>query len=165
MTSQAERIKAFKLAQHARLQKQDDEEQWISSEELCTEGSSDEETHTNTIGYRHRKRNSKVQNRGISPLAQPSKKDEPSIPGLNDTNYLLPEIPTSKSTIERKNQSKETNRFGKNLIDFSETNSEESLDASDTETMIQWRPKRGSIKLPNCSEGVAAVEVLPIDSM
>ncbi|KAK4885414.1 hypothetical protein RN001_001685 [Aquatica leii] len=149
MTSQAERIKAFKLAQHARLQKQDDEEQWISSEELCTEGSSDEETHTNTIGYRHRKRNSKAQNRGISPLAQPSKKDEPSIPGLNDTNYLLPEIPTSKSTIERKNQSKEMNRFGKNLIDFSETNSEESLDASDTETMMQWRPKRGSIKLPN----------------
>ncbi|KAF5304908.1 hypothetical protein FQR65_LT00792 [Abscondita terminalis] len=143
---------------------QDDEEQWISSEELCTEGSSDEETRAQTTGQRRLKKNTKPQKRGISPLAQSSKKDETISPDVNDSNYLLPEIPVSKNATEPKNQSKSIKPVEVNLPNSS-NDSEESLDASEIETMIQWRPKRGSIKLPELCEGIPAVELTSVDSL
>ncbi|XP_031328968.1 uncharacterized protein LOC116171519 isoform X1 [Photinus pyralis] len=139
MTSQAERIKAFKLAQHARLRKQDEEEQWISSEELCTEGSSDEESHASTTSHRKMKRN-KPQKRGISPLAQLPKKESTSS-NLQESKYLFPERVQS---VDKANSQKS--------VDSKNSESEESIDESEMEKMIQWRPKRGSIKLPDFPE-------------
>ena len=168
MTSQAERIKAFKLAQHARLRKQDDEEQWISSEELCTEGSSDEESNTST-SHRKLKRN-KPQKRGISPLAQLPKK-ESSSSLLQESNYLLPEPQLSNQCMET-NEQFHSNKLDKSsqdkskpscLGDSKNSDSDDSIDGSEIEKMIQWRPKRGSIKLPDFPEGIP-VEVTSVDS-
>uniref|UniRef100_A0A1Y1MST8 Uncharacterized protein n=1 Tax=Photinus pyralis TaxID=7054 RepID=A0A1Y1MST8_PHOPY len=150
MTSQAERIKAFKLAQHARLRKQDEEEQWISSEELCTEGSSDEESHASTTSHRKMKRN-KPQKRGISPLAQLPKKESTSS-NLQESKYLFPERVQS---IDKANSQKS--------VDSKNSESEESIDESEMEKMIQWRPKRGSIKLPDFPEGIS-LEVTSVDN-
>ncbi|KAF2894379.1 hypothetical protein ILUMI_11792 [Ignelater luminosus] len=194
MSNQAERIRAFKLSQHARLQKQDEEEQWISSEELCTEGSSDEETHvshTCKSSHRKQKRNPRTEKRGISPLAQPPKPTETDSTSTyqRDSKYLLPDMQSSQNISEKQSTSgmdqlemcktkAETSDL--KLVDTkvedldlggssstsgssskvqtttphnTSQSSEDTDEDPDLENLIQWRPKRGSIKLPEFPEG------------
>jgi len=173
----------------------DEEEQWISSEELCTEGSSDEETHTTSVKTSHRKpkRNAKTEKRGISPLAQPPKTTETESTSTyqRDSKYLSPETHSSDQGTEERSTSgtdqpetlkvkTETAGIDAKVekLDLGASSSqahsskyeetkEDSVESDidlEIEKMIQWRPKRGSIKLPEFPEGMP-VEVTTVDSV
>lgn len=167
MSSQAEKIKQFKHAQHHRLHKVDDED-YISSEELCTEGSSDEDVHIK----------SKLKNRKkkacISPLALPNKAhlsqrrfsnplpERKPLSGSSKTVRFLPDITASEASAEDASKELEHPMELLEKVKISQPESgvksknlektkslEESIRKNiEMDKADFWRPKRGSISLP-----------------
>lgn len=91
----------------------------MSGEELCTEGSSDEEgTHRSKL-RKSKKMQEKNTKQTISPLARQS------------DSTLRPQQHENAGCSVRSS----------------------SLEATETEFEVVWRPKRGSLQLPTCSEG------------
>lgn len=124
---------------------QEDEEQWISGEELYTEGSSDDD---DAAIRRKRQTDGKARkHRRVTPGkgARHYKSDvaPSSSGGCGELGVIAPEMKLEPEEFHT-SQSQEINL---------------PLTDSDEQPEISWRPKRGSIKLPNLSpEG--RVEVL-----
>ncbi|XP_063221909.1 uncharacterized protein LOC134530722 isoform X2 [Bacillus rossius redtenbacheri] len=133
--SSSEAVKPVTSFRIERLKREDDEEQWISGEELCTEGSSDEEDATGRARKRgepnYARRNHKAGKQACPAVA--------SIPPTLSVE-LAPERAAGQGP------------GGDDTL----TGPEEQ------QAEISWRPKRGSIKLPNLSlEGGGTSGELP----
>lgn len=115
------------------------EEEWLSSEELCTEGSSDEE-----VPYKTKLR--------IMPKKQEKseKQDFLPFPQKTTTEALLSSISLSEITESNSMCTCESNKSVTNLV-IGDASSAETLETNEFE--ILWRPKRGSLQLPSSSEG------------
>ncbi|XP_046401707.1 uncharacterized protein LOC124167738 [Ischnura elegans] len=185
-THTPEPIKKLMQLQIERLKKEDDEEQWISGEELYTEGSSDEDdtaTRVKRKGREERARTHRKMKENREKLDVASirgkhmhKKDQ----SIKESSKKAPssvsvqkEI-TSKEeeVIERKEESSDSidDQCGRvhETVDLNcqvkDENEEECSEATGGATLsepeISWRPKRGSIKLPSLNyEG--RVEMVP----
>lgn len=116
-----------------------EEEEWLSGEELCTEGSSDEDT-----SHRTKLRKSKIMQRQttkqtISPLAQ-----------QHTTESVVLKTPEEQCmSMDHRHCESSENRDNFGLDSSLETTTE----TLETEFEVAWRPKRGSLQLPSCSEG------------
>lgn len=108
------------------------EEEWLSGEELCTEGSSDEETPSKT---NLKKTPTKKVNKGKQTTQQVK---------ISSTSHCIVE---SSSEVSESNRTYEY-ESGEGVINPS-IGSAETLDDFE----VLWRPKRGSLQLPSCSEG------------
>lgn len=140
MSLQQKNTSLPKHLQHMRLQKevflylnyilqfdiyfllQQEEEQWISGEELCTEGSSDEELST-----KHK--------------------------DLIKKSRSKTKVTSSRNLFAKSTSTLSTASSSGNSEDKSVLESERSI----APNPIKWRPKRGSIKLPNLDEGRQSV--------
>ncbi|KAF5275379.1 hypothetical protein FQA39_LY06836 [Lamprigera yunnana] len=96
----------------------------------------------------------------VSQLAQSPKKDY--LFEISNSNYNLPELPQllnqKRSDLEESSlKSLDDNPLHDKSIGL-HNNPEEPMVSSETEKMIQWRPKRGSIKLPELPEGPPKTE-------
>jgi hypothetical protein len=116
---------------------QEEEEQWISGEELYTEGSSDEDDtpvrrkrHIGGRAWKHRQVTSGKEARHYKSNTVPS-----SVGSSRELGMIAPEVKPEPEEYHR-SQSQQVNL---------------SVTDSDEQTEISWRPKRGSIKLPNLS--------------
>nr|CAD7573774.1 unnamed protein product [Timema californicum] len=138
----------------------DDEEQWISGEELCTEGSSDEDDTTLRAKRRGGAKNHRKPHKGGKRLHKlPPKLLEPDrtqeeIKALEPTPQFL--APADISSAET------SPTPARKLEEVVDSPLQCSSDACDLftkkeaeELEISWRPKRGSIKLPNLTPEVA----------
>lgn len=129
---------------------QEEEEQWISGEELYTEGSSDED---DTAIRRKWQTDGKARkHRRVTPGKEArhykSNITSSSVGSNRELGAIAPEVKLEPEESHR-SQSQEINM---------------PMTDSDEQTEISWRPKRGSIKLPNLSpEG--RVEVLTSTDM
>lgn len=113
--------------------RQEEEESWISSEELHTDGSSDEETlhHTHHQPHHHT----------VSPLASvvttppPPTASEPAsqdAPHLTETTRRLSELGIEELPS----------------FQAATKDSDAQQDTAEQEHIMLWRPKRGSLKFP-----------------
>nr|CAD7199579.1 unnamed protein product [Timema douglasi] len=142
----------------------DDEEQWISGEELCTEGSSDEDDTTLRTKRRGGAKNHRKPHKGGKRLHKlPPKLLEPDrtqeeIKALEPTPQFL--APADISSAET---SPIPARKLEEVVDSPLQCSSEACDLftkkEAEELEISWRPKRGSIKLPNLTPEELSVNV------
>ncbi|CAH0550659.1 unnamed protein product [Brassicogethes aeneus] len=156
--------KVYKHSQHIRIQ-QEQEEMWISSEDLRTDGSSDEEA---TGKIKSNKKSSKqLKNEKLLRKEVLTKTTPPSIDSFSEVE--------DKDVIlrRRKSSMKPLMEEGETLPNYMEqlkmtppggavaSSSACGTSESDVEALYlesKWRPKRGSLKLPNLVEGMS-VEV------
>lgn len=125
---------------------QEEEEHWISGEELYTEGSSDDD---DAVVRRKRRTDGKARNhRRATPAKEARRSKSNTTPSFvrcsgEELGVIAPEVKLEPED-SHKSQSQE--------INMPATDSDKHIE-------ISWRPKRGSIKLPSLSpEG--GVEVL-----
>jgi hypothetical protein len=133
---------------------QEEEEQWISGEELCTEGSSDEDD--TAIRSRRQTDGKARKHRRVTPGKDARHRQghykSNITSSTSDSSGQLdvspPEVKLECLTLTSEESHRAHLQEGNMLVTD-----------SDEQTEISWRPKRGSIKLPNLSpEG--RVEVL-----
>lgn len=138
-----------------KLRKEEEEEQWISGEELYTEGSSDEDladprarrriTEDHGVKLPPRRRGHKCTSpRNRKKQLDPSPAPSEASGATCAKNSLLPAVTISSQLSD------------------SETPPDQSVSPaveSEEEVEISWRPKRGSIKLPELSTEGRLVEL------
>lgn len=131
-----EALRTLAQLQIERLKKEEDEDQWISGEELYTEGSSDEDdTAVRNKRRKHRRGTPSKEGRHKQPQhKKPSQPSTSSDSGGKASGINPPEL-----------------KFESLSLAGEESHKEASMLVSDKEEQIEisWRPKRGSIKLPN----------------
>lgn len=169
LKSQEQSVKTAVQLQLARIKKEEEEELWISGEELYTEGSSDEEEYKSQSRSR-RKINSNQSSR-VS-LTNPNDESQCNSTVSTEIKSKLDNstnIPKDKIT---KNQTvnKTTSEFDKTSTTFEKLAVSSSAESSATctikdtkssdffaeekqeeNTEISWKAKRGSFVLPNSS--------------
>nr|XP_045583100.1 uncharacterized protein LOC123746010 [Procambarus clarkii] len=129
--------------QVTRLRREEEEESWISGEELYTEGSSDDEAaHARSPAHHHAHHphqlpdHSKYPAHPTPPTTPPSAASEPAQqndPHLTETTRRL-----SLMGLEKVGEAAHT-----------PSSSIDAEEVEEQEEVMLWRPKRGSIKLPH----------------
>lgn len=126
---------------------QEEEEQWISGEELYTEGSSDDDDTAIRIrqraGGKARKRRVRVAAVKDTKQKEGHKKPDitpPSVDTSGEVGVIPPEMRLESLMLTAEESHKCQPQEGNMLV----TDTDEPI-------KISWRPKRGSIKLPNLS--------------
>ncbi|KAJ8924479.1 hypothetical protein NQ315_007276 [Exocentrus adspersus] len=160
MEGQKDTLKVYRHHQHSRIQKEGDE-MWISSEDLRTEGSSDEETHAGAGASTSRSRRTKKNRKQRKSTAVEASKSTTSTTSQPDEEKSTAE---TNIDINIRRFSILDNPFftdifpdsaaGASAISLGSTDS--GVDALNLES--RWRPKRGSLKYPILVEGTS-VEV------
>ncbi|KAG8223209.1 hypothetical protein J437_LFUL003560 [Ladona fulva] len=174
-THTPEPVKKLMQLQIERLKKEDDEEQWISGEELYTEGSSDEDDTATRIKRKGREERSRM-HRKIKDVRE--RADLVSVKGrhshkrdthFSDSHKKSPLSSPSSKEKARHQESTGTENVKKDVIEgaarLAEIETDEGAKADVKEEAgaldeaagggdlpepeISWRPKRGSIKLPS----------------
>ncbi|PSN35355.1 hypothetical protein C0J52_11504 [Blattella germanica] len=131
--SKPEALRKLAQLQIERLKKEEEEEQWISGEELYTEGSSDEDD--SALRAKKRTDGRARKHRRATPGKEARRKQ-------GHQKSVSPQPPTTS-----------TESVSKSGMSPPELKLEESA-VVEEQIEISWRPKRGSIKLPNLgSEG------------
>nr|CAD7438890.1 unnamed protein product [Timema bartmani] len=155
-----EALKTLGSLQIERLKKEDDEEQWISGEELCTEGSSDEDDTTLRSKRRGGAKNHRKPHKGGKRLHKlPPKLLEPG--GTQEETKALEPTPQflAPADISSAETSPTPARKLEEVVDSPLQCSSDTCDLftkkEAEELEISWRPKRGSIKLPNLTPEAA----------
>lgn len=155
MTAATEPTLKPRQLQVTRLRREEEEESWISGEELYTEGSSDDEAtlhhaHSRSPGHHHSHPppmcpshlplNDQSKKEGTSshnsPETPPSAASEPATqddPHLTETTRRLSQMGVEEAVA---------------LKDAASAADPEQVVEEQEEVML-WRPKRGSIKLPH----------------
>ncbi|XP_047478390.1 uncharacterized protein LOC125031551 [Penaeus chinensis] len=139
----------LKPRQVTRLRREEEEESWISGEELYTEGSSEDEgasssssahSHARHIPQADHKRTCHVPTHS-PPTTPPSAASEPAQqddPHLTETTRRLSQMGLDQST--------DSGAIGGTGNESDEVRVEL---VEEQEEVMLWRPKRGSIKLPH----------------
>ncbi|GLH00313.1 Protein of unknown function [Gryllus bimaculatus] len=172
-TPRPEALKKLAQLRIERLKKEEEEEQWISGEELYTEGSSDEDDMALRTKRKSNERGLKKSSRSAGCKAKKQIKEENKKP----QSHLIPQLNLT-SCVEKNEIEEKTTPIhsGKDQKSVDKACSEldpkilttDTLPCSSTQNdevqeEISWRPKRGSIKLPNLTtEG--RVELLGLES-
>ncbi|XP_068221957.1 uncharacterized protein [Palaemon carinicauda] len=141
------------LSPHPYQFQQEEEESWISGEELYTEGSSDDETssqgHCKSPAHHHHQHHSPKPPLHL-PLADKPKKVGP----LPSTSPKSPPLSTSEPAAQDDPHLTETTRRLSLMgveeaaaVKVSARATDEQVE--EQEDVMLWRPKRGSIKLPH----------------
>ncbi|XP_067012416.2 uncharacterized protein [Anabrus simplex] len=162
-----EALRKLAQLQIERLKKEEEEEQWISGEELYTEGSSDEDDAA--LRAKRRANEGKGANKTIkgTPYKERKHNLKPRLTSDNTdvSSELVPGIPLKESQFQNLTLSEKADDDSK--CDKSSAKSPENRgenagnsylsDLNEEQSEISWRPKRGSIKLPNLtSEGLSS---------
>ena len=168
---QEQSVKTAVQSQLARIKKEEEEELWISGEELYTEGSSDEEEYKAQARSRRKvnsnqssrasSANPSVERRGHSP-AEPKAKSDHSTDIAKDT--IIQSQTVSKNVSDKISLSFEKSAYSLSIdsqrtSDMSASSVTRDLNCSDfsigedqeENSEISWKANRGSFVLPNSS--------------
>ncbi|XP_017793710.1 PREDICTED: uncharacterized protein LOC108575432 [Habropoda laboriosa] len=170
--SQEQSMKIAVQSQLAKIKKEEEEELWISGEELYTEGSSDEEEYK-TQSRSRRKVNSNqpsrtfianpsAERRGYSPTSAEIKmksirskdsiNENQSLPKNASKHDKMPFNNLSRSSSIESQRTERLSAMESSTYSMTKDSSEFStVDDQMENTEISWKAKRGTLLLPNSS--------------
>lgn len=139
-----EALKKLAQLQIDRVKKEEEEEQWISGEELYTEGSSDDDD--TAIRSRQRAGGKARKHRQVAAVKDTKRREghnksdvtPPSVGTSGELGVIPPEVRLESLMLT----AEESHRCQPQEASMLVTDIDEQI-------KISWRPKRGSIKLPN----------------
>ncbi|CAK9813376.1 hypothetical protein ANTQUA_LOCUS7602 [Anthophora quadrimaculata] len=170
--SQEQSMKIAVQSQLAKIKKEEEEELWISGEELYTEGSSDEEEYKTQSRSRRKVNNNQPsrtfsanpsgERRGYSPCSAENRaKSIRSKDTMNETQSphrntsLFDQISSNNLSRSSSMVSQKTDCFStveSSVYSMTKDSSDYSIEDDQTEnTEISWKAKRGTLPLPNSS--------------
>ncbi|XP_063865304.1 uncharacterized protein LOC135103156 [Scylla paramamosain] len=137
--------------------RQEEEDSWISGEELYTEGSSDDEGGVHAHAHAHVHSHSQRQPIRItaSPTPHtPTKADSPKSPVIQPSLSTTPSAASEPAEQTDPHLTETTRRLSLMGLEKVESvaktpTSKDADEVEEQEEVMLWRPKRGSIKLPH----------------